>query len=253
MTETAVPAGTSVLAPSEEHERGHIGLVALGSIGFGLALGLLLVLAAFGGGAESLITGGALLGLGAGFTLLAVASSRFTDQPQLWAAFPGAATAVAGVAVIVLSPGDRTLGLMGWVWPVLLLILVVWSFRGARASLRNWSRRALLYPAFFVLALVAVGGFFETVAEATASDAAPGGRTYLVNGHRLYLNCVGSGAPTVVLFNGLGERTPNWAWVQRAVSSSTRVCVFDRAGEGWSGAGPGRQDGYQLASDLQAY
>jgi pimeloyl-ACP methyl ester carboxylesterase len=64
------------------------------------------------------------------------------------------------------------------------------------------------------------------------------------------LNCVGTGAPTVVLFNGLGERTPSWAWVQATVSSSTRVCVFDRAGQGWSGAAPGPQDGHQLASDL---
>jgi pimeloyl-ACP methyl ester carboxylesterase len=54
----------------------------------------------------------------------------------------------------------------------------------------------------------------------------------------------------VVLFNGLGERTPSWAWVQRTLAPTTRVCVFDRAGQGWSGAAPGRQDGHQLASDL---
>ena len=54
----------------------------------------------------------------------------------------------------------------------------------------------------------------------------------------------------MVLFNGLGERTPSWAWVQRELSSTTRVCAFDRAGQGWSGAAPGRQDGHELASDL---
>jgi pimeloyl-ACP methyl ester carboxylesterase len=95
----------------------------------------------------------------------------------------------------------------------------------------------------------AVGGAYETVAEATSSNPAPAGRTYVVNGHRLYLNCVGAGAPTVVLFNGLGERTPSWAWVQRSLSSETRVCAFDRAGQGWSGAAPGRQDGHELSSD----
>src|SRR4029453_4033675 len=88
-------------------------------------------------------------------------------------------------------------------------------------------------------------------AQATASNAPPpGGRTYLVDGHRLYVHCTGAGAPTVVLFNGLGERTRSWAWVQAGLSSTTRVCVFDRAGEGWSGAGPGPQDGRQLAADL---
>jgi pimeloyl-ACP methyl ester carboxylesterase len=64
------------------------------------------------------------------------------------------------------------------------------------------------------------------------------------------LNCVGAGSPTVVLFNGLGERTPSWAWVQRPLAATTRVCAFDRAGEGWSGPAPGRQDGRRLAADL---
>jgi hypothetical protein len=173
--------------------------------------------------------------------LLALASSRFTDQPQPWALAPGIAAAVIGLAILLAAPGNRALGLAGWVWPLLVLLLVGWSFWGARRSLHNWSRRALLYPALFVLLLVAVGGAYKTVAEASSSNPAPAGRTYVVNGHRLYLNCVGAAAPTVVLFNGLGERTPSWAWVQRALSSKTRVCAFDRAGQGWSGAAPGGQ------------
>jgi len=230
-------------------KKGRIGLVVFGSIAVGFVLGLLLTLVVFAGGEESEITGSALVALGAGFVLLAVASSRFTDQPQRWALAPGVASAVLGVVTLIGSPGNRALQLAGWVWPVLLVALVAWSFWGARRSLHNWSRRVLLYPALFILLLVAVGGAYETVAEATASNPAPAGQTYLVNGHSLYLNCVGSGAPTVVLFNGLGERTPSWAWVQRTLSSKTRVCAFDRAGEGWSGAAPGRQDGHELSSD----
>jgi pimeloyl-ACP methyl ester carboxylesterase len=88
---------------------------------------------------------------------------------------------------------------------------------------------------------------------ATSSNPAPtSGHTYLANGHRLYLNCVGSGSPTVVLFSGLGEWTPNWARVQANVSATTRVCAFDRAGEGWSGGKAVREDGHQLAFDLHA-
>jgi pimeloyl-ACP methyl ester carboxylesterase len=229
---------------------GRIGLVVLGSIAFGLVLGLLLTLVVFAGGEESQITGSALLALGAGFMLLAAASSRFTDQPQRWAFAPGIASAGLGLAIMLFSPGNRALGLAGWVWPVLLVLLVGWSFQGARRSLHNWSRRAVLYPALFVLLLVALGGAYETVAEATSSNPAPAGRSYLADGHRLYMNCVGDAAPTVVLFNGLGERTPSWAWVQRALTSKTRVCAFDRAGQGWSGAAPGRQDGHELSSDL---
>src|SRR4051812_2768165 len=134
--------------------KGHIGLVVLASIGFGLALGLALVLGVFAGGEESRIVGGALFGLGAGFALLATASSRFTSQPQPWALAPGMATTLAGVGVLVLKPGEHLLGVAGWVWPVLLAFLVWSSLRGARRSLDDWSRRALVYPALAVLLLV---------------------------------------------------------------------------------------------------
>ena len=227
--------------------KSRVGLVVLGAIASGLALGLVLVLAVFVGGPEHEITGAALFALGSGFVFLALASRRFTDQPQDWALRPGLATAIVGVAVFALAPGDRALGLAGWVWPVLLLALVGWSFRGARLSLNSWSRRVVLYPALVALGLVAIGGAFETVAEATSSNPPLGGQTYLVDGHSLYLHCVGEGAPTVVLVNGLGERTPSWAWVQQGVSPSTRVCAYDRAGEGWSG---GEESGRRFASDL---
>ncbi len=234
-------------------DRGHVGLVVLGSIAFGLVLGLLLVLGVFAGEDEPHIVGSALLALGAGFTKLAVASTRFTSQPQRWALMPGVASMFAGLAVLALSPGARLLDLAGWVWPVLLALLVVTSFRGARRSLDNWSRRTLLYPALFLLLLIALSGAAGTVAAATSSNPAPAsGRTYLANGHRLYMSCVGSGAPTVVLLNGLGEWTANWAWVQANVSATTRVCAFDRAGEGWSGGKATPEDGHQLASDLHA-
>jgi pimeloyl-ACP methyl ester carboxylesterase len=230
---------------------GHIGLIVLGSIVGGLVLGLVLVLVVFAGASEPLITGAALISLACGMLTLFALSARRTDQPQRWALAPAVGLGAVGAALVSFTPGDHVLGLLGWVWPPLLAVLIAWSVRGTRCSLHNWSRRALLYPAFVVLGLIALGGAFETVAEATTSNSPSAGRTYLVDGHRLFLNCVGSGSPTVVLFNGLGERTPSWASVQSAVARETRVCAFDRAGQGWSGDAPERQDGHQLAADLQ--
>lgn len=227
----------------------RVGVAVTASIAGGVTLGLLLVLLVFAGAQEAAITGSALVALGAGFTVLA-ASSRRTAQPQLWALPPGVAATAAGLALIALEPSGRLLRLMGWVWPALLVALVVWSFAASRRSLRHWSRRAVLYPGLLVLFAAAAGGAFETVAEATSAAAPAAGRTYVVDGHRLYLSCTGVGEPTVVLFNGLGERTASWAGVQRTVAASHRVCVFDRAGEGWSGPGPGAQDGHQLSLDL---
>ena len=236
----------------KEHRRGHIGLVVLGSIAGGLILGFVLVLGVFAGGREHVITGAALIALAFGMLMLVELARRRTDQPQSWALAPGLGFGVAGLAILILGPSDRVLGRLGWVWPLLLGLVVVWSVRGARRSLHNWSRRALLYPAFAVLALVALGGAFETVMEATTSNNPPsGGRTYQVAGHTLYLHCTGSRSPAVILFNGLGERTPSWAWVQGDVARQTRVCVFDRAGQGWSGKAPGRQDAHELSADVR--
>jgi len=241
----------SVPPTGERGRRGHIGLTVLGSILAGLVLGFVLVLGVFGGSEEATITGAALIALGAGMLILFLLAGRRTDQPQPWALAPAIVLGAIGFALLILRPGDRLLGWMGWVWPILLALLVVWSVRGARRSLHNWSRRWLLYPAFAVLGLVALGGAYETIAEATTSNPAPStGRTYVVEGHRLYLNCIGSGSPTVVLFNGHSARTPNWALVQSAVARETRVCAYDRAGQGWSGKAPGRQDGHELAADV---
>lgn len=242
------PAGAA--SSLHERSRGHIGLTVLGSIVAGLALGLVLVLGVFAGSDEATITGAALMSLGAGMLILFLLAGLRTDQPQPWALAPAIALDGVGLALLIINPEDQLLSWMGWIWPPLLALLVVWSVRGARRSLDNWSRRALLYPALALLGLVALGGAFETVAEATTSNSPSAGRTYLVDGRRLFLNCIGAGSPTVVLFNGLGERTPSWAWVQRAVAQQTRVCTFDRAGQGWSGNAPARQDGHELAADL---
>jgi pimeloyl-ACP methyl ester carboxylesterase len=240
------------LESEKERGRGHDGLVVLGSIAGGLILGLVLVLVVFPAGPENVITGAALIALASGMLLLFELARRRTDQPQPWALAPALGIGVVGLALLILGPSDRVIGWMGWVWPLLLALVVIWSVRGARRSLHNWSRRWLLYPAFAVLALIACGGAFETVSEATTENNPPAdGRTYVVAGRRLYLHCTGSGSPAVILFNGLGERTPSWAWVQGDVERQTRICVFDRAGQGWSGKAPGRQDAHELSADVR--
>jgi pimeloyl-ACP methyl ester carboxylesterase len=76
------------------------------------------------------------------------------------------------------------------------------------------------------------------------------GTSYDVGGYRLHLNCAGTGSPTVVLENGLGETSPVWDRITSAAGRTTRVCAYDRAGQGWSGDAPTPQDGLQIAADL---
>ena len=98
MSTTAVQSSAGLRAGTEVSPRGHIGLIVLGAIASGLLLGLLLVPVVLADAPEHEILGSALFALGAGFVVLAIGSSRFSDQPQAWALRPGVATAVMGLA-----------------------------------------------------------------------------------------------------------------------------------------------------------
>jgi len=71
-----------------------------------------------------------------------------------------------------------------------------------------------------------------------------------VGGHRLHLRCTGSGGPTVVLEPGAGAMSSALGWITPAVARQTRVCVYDRAGRGWSEPADAPQDGVRIATDL---
>lgn len=60
-----------------------------------------------------------------------------------------------------------------------------------------------------------------------------------VGGHRLYLNCTGTGSPAVVMDAGFGDTSATWSLVQPGVAQFTRVCSYDRAGLGKSDPEPG--------------
>jgi pimeloyl-ACP methyl ester carboxylesterase len=68
--------------------------------------------------------------------------------------------------------------------------------------------------------------------------SAPPGSLIDLGGRRLHLNCTGSGSPTVVVENGDGAFSIDWALVQPGVSKFTRICTYDRAGYAWSDPGP---------------
>jgi pimeloyl-ACP methyl ester carboxylesterase len=229
---------------------GRIGLIVAGSLAAGPVAALALVAAPFIPAKENALTGVVLLGFGFGWALLAILSVRFSDQPQRWAAAPAVFFALAGL-ISLLPPGSVVQKVFGWVWPPLLLGLVVWMFIRARRQLHSRTRRRLIYPLLVVLALASIGGGYETMRESIDGAAyPPPGQLIDVGGHRLHLNCTGSGSPTVVLEPGLGEVSPAMAWIASAVAHDTRVCVYDRAGRGWSDPADGPEDATQIAADL---
>jgi pimeloyl-ACP methyl ester carboxylesterase len=234
----------------ESPRRGRIGWIVASSLCLGVVAALVLVLVVAAGAAEHVVIGTALLGFALGWAVLAVLSERLTDQPQRWTTTPAAVLGVSGGALLLLAPGERAMTALGWVWPPVLFVLAVWMAGRARRSLHSWTRAWLIFPICAATVVVAVAGSVETVRGTAAPGMPAAGRTYDVAGHRLYLECSGTGGPTVVLTSGFGEHSPSWAWITPTVSQDTRVCTYDRAGEGWSEAAPHPQDGVELAEDL---
>ena len=230
----------------------RIGLRVAGSMLAGAATALVLVVLAFGGAAEPVITGLALLGFASGWALLAFTTRR-TRQPQRWAWAPATALAVAGIASLVFQPSDSVMRATGWVWPALLLASVVWIVLKSRRALQNWSRSVVLYPVLALAVLAAVGGGYEKLSEVRESSAVMTGVLIDVGDHKMRISCTGTGSPTVVLEPGLGEAGAMMAgWIQPAVAASTRVCVYDRSGRGWSEPAAHPQDAAANAADLHA-
>jgi pimeloyl-ACP methyl ester carboxylesterase len=227
----------------------RIGWIVALSIAAGLLVAVVLVAAPFTPAKEHVLVGVVLLGFALGWALLAVLSVRFSDQPQRWAAAPATFMAVAGL--VSLSGFAAVQAVFRWVWPPVLFGLVVWMFLRVRRQMRSRIGRWLLYPVLAVLMIASVGGGYQTVRESLDAKAyPPPGRLIDVGGHRLHLYCTGSGTPTVVLEPGGGASSSDFGWIAPAVARDTTVCVYDRAGRGWSDPVDGPQDGAHIAADL---
>ena len=231
--------------------KGYIGLIVAGSLLGGLVAAFVLVAGPLGGSQEHVITGTVLLAFAFGWAMLALLSTVWTNQPQGWAIIPAAFMAFFGAGLIVFSPDARALSVISWLWPLPVLALVVWIVFRARAALHSHTRRWFLYPVLAVLGLAALGGAYQTVgASLDRSATAMPGQMIDVGGYRLYLHCTGSGSPTVILEAGAADSSAYWGWIAPAVAADTKVCVYDRAGRGFSEAAPAPQDAVGVATAL---
>ena len=109
--------------------------------------------------------------------------------------------------------------------------------------------------AILVWAITCVASAVRADAQDTTDTppyAAPG-KLVDVGGWRLHLNCTGEvrpGQPTVILEAGVGDFSVEWSLVQPRVAEFTRVCSYDRAGDGWSDLGPHPRTHRQIVYEL---
>src|ERR1039458_877192 len=138
---------------------------------------------------------------------------------------------------------------------VLLIWLSVRRFRSLSSkSYRTWRKvveRIVLSVVVLLVAVLAGSSAYNAIVlhHFWATNQPPGA-FYSVNGHRMHIICTGRGSPIFGLEVGLGNDSMPWGGIQPVLSSTTRVCSYDRAGFGWSDALPAPRDADHIAAEL---
>lgn len=116
---------------------------------------------------------------------------------------------------------------------------------------RSVSLRGILIFVGICSLAALIGGVYQMRATAADLKAHPApGRMVNVNGLNYHLNCIGAGSPTIILEAGLGESSLSWYPVQAKLAQTTQVCVYDRAGLGWSDPTDEPMSPEQVAANL---
>lgn len=122
-----------------------------------------------------------------------------------------------------------------------------------KRSLIGWVGRILagilIFLAILVGAILAGGAIVRARVQA---NYPPPGQLVEVGDYKLHIFCQGEGSPTVVVLSGSGIPSLYYSLVQSEAARSTRVCVYDRAGYGWSEAGTGDLSPSGQVEDLKA-
>lgn len=123
----------------------------------------------------------------------------------------------------------------------------------ARPSKRKrWLRRIALSAAILAGVVLLACILVQWRRDAAfAAQPAPGSFV-TVDGHRLHYRLLGQGDVTFVLECGLGDYSENWRGLETSLAQLGRVFVYDRAGTGWSEAGPSPRSPERIADELHA-
>ncbi len=112
----------------------------------------------------------------------------------------------------------------------------------------RWLARATLAP----IALALAGAVWHRAATRTDRRRyPPPGRLVDIGGRRLHIQTQGEGSPTVVI-SAAGAAAPlDWTNVLPAVAEFANVCVYDRAGSGWSDPDGGPRTSRHIGKELR--
>ncbi|HTV17090.1 MAG TPA: alpha/beta hydrolase [Polyangiaceae bacterium] len=118
--------------------------------------------------------------------------------------------------------------------------------------MKRWMVRIVFGPLALVALALVCGATYEALSRNRfASHAAAPGKLVSIGDRALYVDCRGTGSPTVVFESGLGSAGAlDWSLVHDEVARTTRACSYSRAGIHASDPGVGERDANAVADDL---
>jgi pimeloyl-ACP methyl ester carboxylesterase len=110
-----------------------------------------------------------------------------------------------------------------------------------------------MFIVFAVAALFVLAGWlYQRAGTARDRKRHPKpGELINLNGPSLHLLSRGDGSPAVIFESGLMSTVLSWTDVQPEIAKSTRAVCYDRAGLGWSDAGPSPRDADHIVKELR--
>ena len=94
----------------------------------------------------------------------------------------------------------------------------------------------------------------STVSNVSAYDDRPfkpPGRFINIGFQTMYVDCLGENKPTILVDVGIAESSASWYKIAKELSKNTRICLYDRAGYGWSDSGRGERTTATIVHELK--
>lgn len=122
---------------------------------------------------------------------------------------------------------------------------------------KRWIGRGLLGLLVLVVLAAIAGASYQALGNRADAHRFPQqGRSVSLgpafDNLTLSIHCRGQGRPTVILDSGLGVPAVGWNPVQTEIAKFARVCSYDRAGYGWSGATTLPRTSAEIVKELHA-
>ena len=79
----------------------------------------------------------------------------------------------------------------------------------------------------------------------------PPGRFINIGFQTMYVDCLGENKPTIIVDVGIAASSASWYKIAKELSKNTRICLYDRAGYGWSDSGRGERTTATIVHELK--